>query len=166
MSYNVVFAYILYFLSGFGMLGLHRFYLGKIGTGVLWLCTGGMGFLGSIYDFFTLPAQVREANLRGALRQSLDLGARPGIRYVSGIDEDTYKRRDSIEKVILRAAKLSGGFVTPGSVALDGDVALEEARTALDKMAKNGFAEMRVRESGVIEYFFAEFARDKGGYAL
>lgn len=45
-----------------GVFGIHRFYLGKIGTGVLWLLTGGLLGIGYIYDFFTLNEQVDERN--------------------------------------------------------------------------------------------------------
>jgi hypothetical protein len=37
-------AFILCFL--FGVLGIHRFYVGKVGTGLLWLFTGGMFGIG------------------------------------------------------------------------------------------------------------------------
>lgn len=46
----------------FGGLGIHRFYLGKIGTGILWLLTGGLLGIGVLVDIFTLSGQVRDAN--------------------------------------------------------------------------------------------------------
>ncbi len=50
-------------LLGFlGWLGLHRFYLGKIGTGILYLLTVGLFGLGIIYDFWTLNEQISAAN--------------------------------------------------------------------------------------------------------
>ena len=38
----------------FGFLGVHRFYAGKIGTGVLYLFTGGLFFIGAIVDFIMI----------------------------------------------------------------------------------------------------------------
>jgi TM2 domain-containing membrane protein YozV len=48
-----------------GPLGIHRFYLGKIGTGLLWLFTGGLLGIGWLYDFCTLNTQIDERNARG-----------------------------------------------------------------------------------------------------
>ena len=45
-----------------GVLGIHRFYMGKWITAILYLVTGGIFFLGVLYDFFTLNEQVDEMN--------------------------------------------------------------------------------------------------------
>ena len=57
-SYNV--AWIL--LTFLGLLGVHRFYLGKWLTGLLYLFTGGLFLVGVLYDFWTLNTQVSEQN--------------------------------------------------------------------------------------------------------
>lgn len=45
-----------------GALGIHRFYMGKIWTGLIWLLTGGLFLVGWLYDFCTLNEQVDELN--------------------------------------------------------------------------------------------------------
>lgn len=49
-------------LTFFGWAGLQRFYLGKIGTGILWLLTAGIFGVGWVYDFLTMNGQVDEKN--------------------------------------------------------------------------------------------------------
>lgn len=49
-------------LTFLGWLGLHRFYLGKWGTGILYLLTLGLFGIGIIYDFLTLNSQISERN--------------------------------------------------------------------------------------------------------
>ena len=48
-----------------GIFGVHRFYMGKILTGLLWLLTGGLFLIGYLYDYCTLNTQVSEINQRG-----------------------------------------------------------------------------------------------------
>lgn len=45
-----------------GVFGVHRFYMGKIGTGILWILTGGLFLIGWLYDFWTLNEQVDAVN--------------------------------------------------------------------------------------------------------
>jgi TM2 domain-containing membrane protein YozV len=49
-------------LTFLGCLGIHRFYLGKWGTGILYLLTCGLLGLGVLYDFLTLNSQISERN--------------------------------------------------------------------------------------------------------
>jgi TM2 domain-containing membrane protein YozV len=58
--YDYTVAWIL--LTFVGFLGIHRFYLGKICTGLIWLVTGGLFGIGWLYDFCTLNNQVDECN--------------------------------------------------------------------------------------------------------
>ena len=49
-------------LTFLGFFGVHRFYLGKWGTGILYLLTVGLLGIGILYDFWTLNKQVSEIN--------------------------------------------------------------------------------------------------------
>ncbi len=49
-------------LTFLGIFGVHRFYLGKWFTGLLWLCTVGFFLMGYLYDLCTLNKQISEKN--------------------------------------------------------------------------------------------------------
>ena len=49
-------------LTFLGIFGIHRFYMGKFLTGLLYLCTGGLLLLGVLYDFLTLNEQISRVN--------------------------------------------------------------------------------------------------------
>jgi TM2 domain-containing membrane protein YozV len=59
INYSV--AWIL--LTFLGFIGIHRFYIGKWATGLLYLLTLGLFGLGILYDYWTLNGQISELNL-------------------------------------------------------------------------------------------------------
>jgi TM2 domain-containing membrane protein YozV len=59
VDYNVAWG----LLTFLGIFGVHRFYMGKWLSGLLWLCTGGVFLVGWLYDLWTLNDQVTEVNL-------------------------------------------------------------------------------------------------------
>ena len=160
--YSTGLAYLLWLISGFGALGFHRFYLGKIPTGILWMFTGGLGMVGSIFDFFTLPSQVREANFRQAI---LDGTVRRNVsgsswRNVSDGETHIVHEKESVERAILRLAKANRGILTASELALSANISVEEAKKDLDAMVSKGFAELRVRQSGALVYTIPDLMDD------
>lgn len=164
--YSVGIAYLLWLISGFGALGFHRFYLGKIPTGLLWMFSGGLGMFGAIYDFFTLPGQVREANIRKALNEpdfdrAEAIGARQDWRYAADTETTFVSRgreKEHPERVILKLAKENKGILTVSDVALGADIPIEEAKKYLEALVAKGFAELRVRKSGSLVYVIPDMA--------
>jgi len=61
-------AYFLWLISFFGWFGFHRFYLGKIETGIIWIITGGVFGFGALIDLFTLGGQVEQYNINEELK--------------------------------------------------------------------------------------------------
>jgi len=51
-------------LTFLGLFGIHRFYMGKWFTGILYLVSGGIFGLGYLYDLWTLNDQVTQINSR------------------------------------------------------------------------------------------------------
>ncbi|WP_296249249.1 NINE protein [Pseudomonas sp. UBA4194] len=49
-------------LTFLGLFGVHRMYMGKWITGVIYLLTGGLFLVGILYDFWTLNDQVSLEN--------------------------------------------------------------------------------------------------------
>jgi len=58
--YDYTIAWIL--LTFLGLFGIHRLYVNKWLTAILWFLTAGLFGLGLLYDFWTLNEQVDEAN--------------------------------------------------------------------------------------------------------
>ena len=65
-------------VGGFGVLGLHRFYMGRWFSGLIWLFTLGLFGIGAILDIFLIPGMVKIENLS---RQLLIEAHRTGPLY-------------------------------------------------------------------------------------
>ncbi|MDX9730451.1 MAG: TM2 domain-containing protein [Bdellovibrionales bacterium] len=59
-DYNYTIAWAL--LTFLGIFGIHRFYMGKWVSGIIYLLTGGLLTLGWLYDLWTLNAQINSLN--------------------------------------------------------------------------------------------------------
>ena len=120
---------------------------------------------GAIYDFFTLPGQVREANFR---RELFDRSFRPrqagqsgSWRYVNDAEfkvMNKNRNKDHPERVILKLAKENKGVISVSDLALGADIPIEEAQKHLDTLVSKGFAELRVRKSGTLVYVIPDLA--------
>lgn len=57
---SLLMAYLLWFF--FGLLGVHRFYLGRPISGVIYLLTAGLAGVGWIFDAFWTYVMVNDEN--------------------------------------------------------------------------------------------------------
>ena len=167
-------AYLFWLPSLVGIAGLHRFYLGKPLSGLLFLMTGGLFGLGTLYDALTMPHHVRAARLTQRLDQILEDPGGPqtaNYRYERDVGEGSAnddaggrrrKKPGSVEQEALRLAAERHGLATPARVALRAAVSPEKARDQLDRLVRQGFAEVQVTREGMMVYVFPEFLDDRG----
>ena len=152
--YSLGLAYLLWAVGGFGTLGVHRFYLRKHGTGLLWLLTGGVFGIGAIVDLFRMPTMVRDAEIEQDDQELLREAAVPIA--------------ESLEQAILRVARADGGLVSPAHVATSGPWTLDDSRAFLDEMVRKGHAEQRATRSGSppLVYVIPEFLTDASRHQI
>jgi TM2 domain-containing membrane protein YozV len=141
-------AYLLWLFCG--ILGGHKFYLGRPFMGLLYLFTGGFFFIGWIVDFFTLGHQVDTAN---AIEHAYGAFDRPIIvnnGWGGRADMSGY----SAEKQILMLSR-EYPVLDVRQVVAATSLDLEEAESALNKLSEKGIARLRVDMDGKSSYDFA-----------
>ena len=164
-------AYLLAACSMFGFAGLHRFYLGRPLSGVLYLATWGWFGLGTLHDLIRMRSLINRANaeLSGAGPQtvhlhihgaadpeSLRLAAMKGMAMLTGTATPAPEQvQAEREGAILRCARDHAGTITAPLAALEASLSLEQAQKELRRMHQAGFCTMDVSEDGAETFTFA-----------
>jgi len=134
-----------YALAALGLLtpvaGLHRFYLGKPLSGILYLVTWGLLGVGTVVDLIRLDGMVEDINLLETARG----GAPGGARLLPS---------ESEEQRILRAAQKHDAALTVATASLETGIPLDKTQRMLSRLAREGHCREDVNEEGDRLYVF------------
>lgn len=137
--------------------GLHRFYNGKIATGLLWLFTFGLFGVGQLIDLFLIPDMVDDYNAKLRAKMGVSAVGIPLSNPVVSTQTIQVNPKEQLMVKLLKAAAAHGGklSVTQGVMATGAGFAQVEA--TLKDMVKSGYVEVDNHPaSGVVIYKFLE----------
>jgi len=149
-----------YLLAALGLVtpvaGIHRFYLGRPVSGVLYLLTWGFFGIGTIVDLCLIPRIVEDENMRrlppGRLVHVAALGAGPP--WLALPPPEAAKDKLTPEQQILRLAGEQDGTVTVALVAMKTGMSLRQAKKELARLCKEEFCTIDVSTAGATLYVF------------
>lgn len=156
-SKRIAISYVLWAAFFLGVCGLHRFYNGKIVTGIVWFFTFGLCGIGQVVDLFLIPGMVESHDLE--LQQQSGYGPSDAFRPLQpALDLLPSSLTPEQQMVLLvQAAEKHGGklSVTQG-VAASG-LTFTQVEKLLLAMVRSGYAHIGNDPiTGAVTYYFDE----------
>lgn len=166
---NLSVAYLLWALGFFGLSGIHRFYLGKPITGVLWLCTSGLCFVGQFVDLLLIPGMVNENEKRSPsfLPPSSQIGPLVfGQQILQKLDRLDNKLQETLwgsKKVVNQSplhqlidyAAQKGNSLSLAQAMMATGLTVDETEKVLQDGMRKGIVQVgNDTESGAVRYYF------------
>lgn len=149
-------SYLLCGAGFFGIGGLHRLYNGKIGTGLLWLCTGGLFYIGQVVDLLIIPNMVDEYEQKLRLKAGVSPAGIPMNEriFISQVHQPNGK---PLTVKLIEAAEANGGSLTVTQGVKATGASFVEVETILKEMLQSNHVRIGNNPiSGVVTYYFDE----------
>ncbi len=138
-----------------GFCGIHRLYLGRYFTGILWLCTLGLLGVGQLCDLVRMKTLVRKSN-ESLLRDSMVYAQLSGAAGSRARALPREKRGETNEQILLKAAQANGGSLTIAQGVMASGLTFEQVEKSLREMVAKGYVDVDNEPgSGVVIYRFA-----------
>ena len=146
-------AYILWAFGLMGFCGIHRFYSGKITSGLIYFLTFGFFGVGQFVDLFLIPGMTKEKNMRLLYEATIDArNNSPQITLVK--PEEAAKDKDPM-LALLQAAATHNNVLSVGQAMLAMELPLERVEGLLNQALKQGLAHVDNDEkTGAVRYYF------------
>jgi|JFJP01.1.fsa_nt_gi hypothetical protein len=149
-------AYILWFFLG--IIGVHKFYLGKVGIGVLYFFTWGLFGIGWFIDLFTLGGQVDSVNAYHLLQTQGRGGNQSNnqnvvVNVTAPMHQPFETNKKNAEQEILKLAPEKP--LTIKEIMIKTGLNMDEIEPVLKKFIEKGVVKEIVDTSGKILYDLA-----------
>ena len=136
-----------------GFCGIHRFYAGKITSGLLYFFTAGFLGVGQFVDLFLIPSMTRERNMR--LLYEATIEARNNSPQVTLVKPEKESKKTDPMLILLKAAAAHNNVLSVGQAMLATELPIDQVESLLNKALKQGLAHIdNDEQTGAVRYYF------------